>query len=182
MIIMRFLFITILLFTFLDGNCQTDKDLSLKRVMNAAGTLEDSLGLSNYFFEKGINASQLSLPILHYTVIDWLGTPYRYGNATELSTDCSGFVTNILKLVYDKNIQRGSSRDLYKLCQPIKKNDLQEGDLVFFKISKGRISHVGLYLNNNKFVHAATKGGVIISDLNEPYYLRTYYGAGRLSQ
>jgi lipoprotein Spr len=51
--------------------------------------------------------------------------------------------------------------------------------MVFFKIRKNKISHVGLYLGNNLFLHATTKAGVIVSDLDEEYYRRRYYGAGR---
>jgi lipoprotein Spr len=62
----------------------------------------------------------------------------------------------------------------------VNKSDLKEGDLVFFKIGWNRlISHVGLYLGNHKFVHAAIWGGVIISDLREPYYARWYVAASR---
>jgi hypothetical protein len=56
---------------------------------------------------------------------------------------------------------------------------LAMGDLVFFKIKKGRISHVGVYLGNDKFVHSSTRRGVIISDLNELYYKRTFFTGGR---
>jgi lipoprotein Spr len=54
------------------------------------------------------------------------------------------------------------------------------GDLVFFKIKKNRISHVGVYLGNNKFAHSAVKGGVRIDSLDTPYYKKTFYKGGRL--
>ena len=63
--------------------------------------------------------------------------------------------------------------------QEISKESLQEGDLVFFHQRKG-ISHVGMYLSNNKFVHASTSMGVIISDLNEPYWTKRFVKAGRI--
>jgi len=56
---------------------------------------------------------------------------------------------------------------------------LGEGDLVFFKIKKKRISHIGIYLGNNKFAHASVKNGVIISDMDEPYYQKRFYSGGR---
>lgn len=74
----------------------------------------------------------------------------------------------------------GSARDIYKKVDPIKKGELREGDLVFFKIKKGRISHVGIYLGQNKFAHASTQLGVTISDLTEPYYQKYFYQAGRI--
>jgi lipoprotein Spr len=75
----------------------------------------------------------------------------------------------------------GNSVELYsKVRQHLKERELREGDLVFFKIHHRRISHVGVYLDNDKFVHASTSNGVMISDLNEPYWKRYFAGGGRL--
>ena len=57
---------------------------------------------------------------------------------------------------------------------------MQEGDLVFFKIKSSAISHVGVYIGDNKFAHASSSKGVMISNLNEPYWSRYYYKGGRL--
>ena len=62
----------------------------------------------------------------------------------------------------------------------IKISDLKEGDLVFFNTNGKSISHVGVYLKNHKFVHASTKKGVMISDMNEPYFKQTYVSSGRV--
>lgn len=118
-----------------------------------------------------------------YTVVEsWLGVPYKYGGQTKSGTDCSGLVVEIYKDVYGKKLYRSSYEIYEKNCKQIKKNDLKEGDLVFFITSKTgkRINHVGLYLNNNKFVHSSTSKGVIISDLSEAYYERCFYRAGRV--
>jgi cell wall-associated NlpC family hydrolase len=82
----------------------------------------------------------------------------------------------------DINLPR-KSEDQYLTCTKIKKKKLRQGDLVFFKTrgSKGGISHVGVYLCNNKFVHAATSSGVMISDLDEDYYKARFVGAGRVN-
>jgi lipoprotein Spr len=66
--------------------------------------------------------------------------------------------------------------------KPIKKSALKEGDLVFFKIKQKRISHVGVYVGNNKFAHASVQNGVIISDLDEPYYKMYFYKGGRVER
>jgi cell wall-associated NlpC family hydrolase len=59
---------------------------------------------------------------------------------------------------------------------------MRTGDLVFFRrSSKEPIFHVGIYLKNNKFVHAATSGGVMVSSLKEPYYRNYFYAAGRVN-
>ena len=58
--------------------------------------------------------------------------------------------------------------------------DAAEGDLLFFKIKKKRVSHIAIYLQHGKFAHASTQAGVIISDITEPYYKRHFYKVGRV--
>ncbi|HYH57526.1 MAG TPA: NlpC/P60 family protein, partial [Anseongella sp.] len=73
-----------------------------------------------------------------------------------------------------------TSRDIYQeLTEIVSTDDLKEGDFVFFKIHRRYISHIGIYLGNNKFVHASRSEGVTISDLDEPYWKRYFYKAGR---
>ncbi|HJT72936.1 MAG TPA: NlpC/P60 family protein, partial [Chitinophaga sp.] len=74
----------------------------------------------------------------------------------------------------------GSSAQLYDKSRKISNSQMREGDLVFFKTNGKSISHVGVYLNNDKFVHASTSMGVMISDLNETYWKKYYAGAGRI--
>ncbi len=122
---------------------------------------------------------------LYSFVDDWIGTRYRFGGTTKKGTDCSGFVYRLYQDVYNTDVGRQSSADLMNKTKRIKKIDLREGDLVFFNINNrrgGRASHVGVYLKDNKFIHASTRRGVIISDLDEPYYERTYLGAGRVEE
>lgn len=144
----------------------------------------DSLNCKGYkyFISKGILFDSTSNLKLYNEVYDWLGVPYRYGGRSKLGADCSGFASQIYKLVYNYSI-RGSSYDIYKRLMPVEKGDLKEGDLVFFKIKYARISHVGVYLSNNKFIHATSYGKyVTINDLNENYYKRYYYSAGRINE
>lgn len=120
---------------------------------------------------------------LYAFVADWLGTPYRFGRNSRRGTDCSGFVHCLFNEVYEVNVPRTSSADLMAKYKKVSKNNLKEGDLVFFNINNrrgGRASHVGVYLKGDKFVHASTRRGVIISSLNEPYYRRSYIGGGRV--
>ena len=74
----------------------------------------------------------------------------------------------------------GAAGDLFKKCDEIIPADLQEGDLVFFNINGRYLFHVGIYLQNGRFVHAAVHGGVMVSSLDEPYYKRWFSKAGRL--
>ena len=79
------------------------------------------------------------------------------------------------------SLQRSSDLIYEKNCEKIKKNDLQEGDLVFFSTGRSKkINHVGIYLKSDKFVHASSSRGVIVSDLDESYYVRTYVSSGRV--
>src|SRR5690606_12152741 len=95
------------------------------------------------------------------------------------SSDLSGFAYQLYDKVF--NIVIGSnSRNIFSMVNPIDKDELQEGDLVFFKIKSRAISHVGVYLGDNKFAHASSSRGVMISNLNEPYWKRYYYKSGRL--
>jgi lipoprotein Spr len=115
---------------------------------------------------------------LYKSVDAWMGVPYKYANATKQGTDCSGLACNLYKEVYNITLPRGTE-DQYKIIDKVKQKHLQEGNLVFFKIEKGRkVSHVGLYLGNNKFIHASTSKGVRIDDLTDKYYENTYVGGG----
>ncbi len=125
-----------------------------------------------------VNNEQLPNIKMLAFVDEWSGVPYKYGGHTKSGIDCSSFTVRLYQDVYNTNIA-GSSGQLKQECANIKKSDLQEGDLLFFKIRRGHISHVGVYLTNNYFVHASTKIGVTISNLNEDYYKRYYSCAGR---
>lgn len=118
---------------------------------------------------------------LYDEVSCWYGTPYRYSGKNEKGIDCSGFVNMIYDKVYGVSLT-GNSFDLYKTSNRIKRNKLKEGDLVFFKIHRKRVSHVGLYLGENKFAHSSVSNGVMISDLDEPYYKKRFAGGGSIAE
>lgn len=114
---------------------------------------------------------------LYRFIDEWYGTPYKYGGKSKSGVDCSGFTSILLKEIYDKELS-GSSASLYDQCRRTAGRNLQEGDLVFFKIDSKQISHVGVYLQNNRFVHATTRAGVMINSLDEDYYRNAYWGGG----
>jgi len=84
-----------------------------------------------------------------------------------------------MRNVYNVDLNR-TAQEQFDNSQPIEMQDLKEGDLVFFQTSGRKISHVGIYLLNNKFAHASSSQGVGISDLNDPYWRSRYRGAGRV--
>ncbi|MFM7015013.1 MAG: C40 family peptidase [Bacteroidota bacterium] len=120
--------------------------------------------------------------LLYDTLEIWLGTPYRSAGNSKLGVDCSGFVTCMYNRVYGLKLNGRRCSEIYNEVDKVSKDDLQEGDIVFFKIRHSQVSHVGLYLGNDKFIHSSTSNGVIISDLKEDYYQRYFWGGGRLKQ
>jgi lipoprotein Spr len=109
---------------------------------------------------------------------EWWSTPYHYGGTGKKGIDCSALTGLLLSSVYAVALPR-TAREQYGATQKISTEELTEGDLVFFN-TRGGVSHVGLYLSNDYFVHASVANGVTISSLNETYYNNKYIGAGRI--
>lgn len=115
---------------------------------------------------------------LYRFVADWYGTPYKYGGCDKKGTDCSCFVGALYASVYNKKLPRTADQ-MEADCERVKEHHVKEGDLIFFKIKSKKVTHVGVYLRNNKFVHASTSKGVIINDINDAYYKKYFSGFGR---
>jgi cell wall-associated NlpC family hydrolase len=114
---------------------------------------------------------------------EWYGTRYHYGGINKDGIDCSAFVSLLMSSVYGINNLPRMSKDQFIATPRVSKINLQEGDLVFFHTygrKKKTVTHVGVYLRNNKFIHASVSG-VMISDLGEDYYAAHYVGAGRVT-
>src|ERR1700761_1004417 len=126
----------------------------------------------------GVALSATSNMKLFHFVYDWIGTPYRFGGSSKKGIDCSAFTKQLYSDVFNLDIKR-NSRDIFSMVSPVGRDDLKEGDLVFFKIHSRSISHVGIYLGNGRFAHASSKG-VAISSLDDAYYSRYFYKGGRL--
>jgi lipoprotein Spr len=108
---------------------------------------------------------------------EWMGTRYRLGGTSKEGIDCSAFMQTLFLSLYGITLPR-TAREQYDFSRKISRTELKEGDLVFFN-TIGGVSHVGMYLQNNKFVHAST-GGVTISDLYDEYWSRKFIGVGRV--
>ena len=111
--------------------------------------------------------------------LTYLNTPYIWGSTGPKSFDCSGFVNYVYKEIATVQLPR-TSYNIAKLKNKVEKDDLQIGDIIYFKTTKKkRISHVGIYIGDNKFVHASSaKKKVVISEI-EGFYKRAYRGAVR---
>ena len=122
-----------------------------------------------------------NIPLLQ-KIDEWWGTPYVLGGNSKNGVDCSYFTLVVMRDIYKVNLKR-TAAEQYEQSVKIEWNNLKEGDLIFFKTEgRRRISHVGIYLANNKFAHASTSQGVTIGDLTDPYWQRRLYSLGRTSQ
>jgi len=151
-------------------SCSTSRHLE-KRQENKAW---DGLGLNQ---DRNDNAA------LYKEGASWLHVPHVDGGMSRKGTDCSYLVYSIYKTVYNKTLERNSAAMLRKNCNRKSKCSLREGDLVFFDTlgrSRTNITHVGIYLKDNKFLHTSTSKGVIVSDLDEAYYRKTWVCGGRV--
>lgn len=164
----------------------------------AIGMIEDNDGITgNLFMDEFKSIEYVSPTYFRYAILldveveklsnkklveyihQWWAVPYRIGGSTMSGIDCSNFVKGLTNFAYGLDLPR-TSREQAAYCREISRDELKEGDLVFFNTGRRGISHVGLYMANNKFVHASTSMGVVISSLDEPYWKRRYVKSGRL--
>lgn len=115
---------------------------------------------------------------LKKSAFSFLGTRYRFGGNSRSGLDCSGFVQHVFREL-NINLPR-TAREQYWVGEPVVPYDLQKGDLVFFRTYAPYPSHVGIYLGENKMIHASSRDHkVVISSLNTPYYRSRFIGAKR---
>lgn len=116
---------------------------------------------------------------LYTFVAEWLGTPHQMGKCTKSGVDCSCFVVLLYDKIYQQKLPR-TAAEMHKQSSSVSKRNLNEGNLVFFKIKSRKVSHVGVYLKDGWFAHVSTSKGVMINNLSEKYYEQYYDGGGRL--
>lgn len=114
--------------------------------------------------------------------MSWIGTPYVYGGESKDGADCSGFVMMAYKNALGIKLPR-TSADQGDFCENIDRKKLEAGDLVFFHGGKSnKVSHVGIYVGEGKFIHASSSKGVMISDLDMQYFADHYHHSGKVTQ
>lgn len=131
-----------------------------------------SIDDSSYLVKQLINAAS-----------EYLGTKYKSGGTTSEGFDCSGLMYSTFKK-FDIILPR-SSVDMAKIGRKLNEDDIQKGDLIFFRTNgKSVINHVGMVTEISddeiKFIHSSTQKGVIISTTKEPYYGRNFAQANRI--
>lgn len=110
--------------------------------------------------------------------LDQIGTPYRYGGNSPRGFDCSGLVQYSYARV-GKAVPRTTGQ-LWSATSDVQRSDLQAGDILFFRI-EGKMSHVGLYVGNGRFVHAPASGrNVSVESLGSPFYAQAFIRGGRI--
>lgn len=135
---------------------------------------------SKYASMLGVIPRAITNLSLYEFIDEWYGVNYRYGGNDKTGIDCSAFVQRLYESVFGVNLVR-TAMDQFSNCKMVWDNSqLKEGDLVFFHIHSHSITHVGIYLMNNYFVHASVSQGVMISNLNDAYWQKYFAGAGKI--
>ena len=127
---------------------------------------------------NGTGSSNAKADKIIATAKKYIGVPYLWGGTTPSGFDCSGFVQYVFK-AHGISLPR-VSRDQYTAGYAVSKSNLKPGDLVFFNTSGSGVSHLGIYLGNNQFIHASTSKGVVITSLTSTYWSSRYIGARRV--
>jgi lipoprotein Spr len=160
-------------------SAQNNKD-NTSRITEKEDTKDPDNLASQYFSQiMGVAISATSNTKMYKFIYDWLGTPYRLGGDSKKGIDCSKFAFKLYEKAFS-TIIGSNSRNIFSMVNPVEKGELKEGDLVFFKIHSSSISHVGVYIGDNKFAHASSSKGVMISNLQDPYWTRYFYKGGRM--
>lgn len=149
-------------------------------VNNTVSPVENSSMLQfRYAMMLDVPVEEITNFSLYHFVDEWYGTRYRFGGTTKNGVDCSSFTQKLYAATYGIEIPRTAVTQ-YSACKRINKEELREGDLIFFHTTRAGISHVGVYLGNDRFVHASSSRGVVISNLTESYYVNAYRASGRI--
>jgi cell wall-associated NlpC family hydrolase len=159
----------------------TDKAAIFTTMMDMASKSLETLLPMQFKYAIMLNTTVESIKnvILYKSIDEWFGTRYRMGGTSKKGIDCSAFMQVLALYGFGLMLPR-TAKEQYSMMQPVDNDDLKEGDLVFFN-TRGGVSHVGMYLKNNKFVHSCSSIGVSIGDLADKYWSVRFLGGRRMS-
>ncbi len=167
---------------FVDAKAVKKKNTGKNYTYDTVLTDEDK----KYFAKKlDVQETEILNEKLYNFIKSWEGTKYVYGGTTRRGIDCSALMQELYPYVYKKELPRTAEEmTLDKRLELFKSDEkLREGDLVFFRLNDERIiTHVGIYLKNDKFFAANLVGGVEIANLKKQYWKKNFMAAGRFKQ
>ena len=154
------------------------KDSKYKKYKKTKKTQAKNKNFDNYDF---LTNSQTNKTILNDELYDfytqWEGVKYQLGGESKDGIDCSAFIKKAFEEKFSLEMPRTTTLQS-QVGREINKDELDVGDLVFFKTRNSQ--HVGIYMEDGKFIHASTKSGVTISELDNPYFSKNYWKAQRI--
>jgi murein DD-endopeptidase / murein LD-carboxypeptidase len=136
-------------------------------------------GVEDWYRSLGLSRRDVRESRLYSFIGEWYGTPYKYGGCVKSGVDCSCFAIMLNEKVYNRSLPR-NAHDMYLAAEKFGVEDAREGDLLFFRINSKKITHVGVYLGKKLFVHSSSSLGVVVNSLNEAYYKKHFFCAGRM--
>jgi len=147
-------------------------DSSASRGKAFSGSLKE-----RYAALLGVPERELRNEKLYKLIDDWMGTPNKEGGTDKRGIDCSAFTGLVQREIYRRNVPR-TAKQMAESVKRKYEEQLTEGDLVFFDFNGRKFNHVGVYLQNNRFVHVSTSKGVIVSSLKDPWYYKYFSRCG----
>lgn len=123
--------------------------------------------------------TQIKTTSLKKAADSYLGVRYKYGGTSRKGLDCSGFIWRAFSDAGKRGVERTSSTELYKMGKSVSRSSLKQGDLCFFGPGR-KVNHVGIYMGNNKFIHASSSKGVTYSSLDNVYWKPRIIGFRRV--
>jgi cell wall-associated NlpC family hydrolase len=126
-----------------------------------------------------LNDDEATRARLYQQYQQWRGTPYAWGGLSRQGIDCSGLVYLTYRDEFGLPVPRTTLQQS-QIGSAVSRNELRPGDLVFFK-TENKNRHVGMYLDNDQFLHVSTKSGVIISSFENSYWENHYWQSRRLA-
>ena len=131
--------------------------------------------------QKDVDFQADNVKLLKTKAFGFLGTRYRFGGTSRSGLDCSAFVQKVFNEM-EVNLPR-TAREQFERGELVTRGDMQKGDLVFFRTYASFPSHVGIYLGNNRMIHASSRDRrVVISSVDTPYYRSRFIGAKRVAR